>query len=47
MAKALSLILLLALVACSGVPQGQYSSSACSTNPRGYDCQVERYMKAR
>jgi hypothetical protein len=46
MPKALSLIVLLALAACSGVPQSEYVASPCSTDPGGYQCQVERYMKA-
>lgn len=46
MVKALSLILLLALSACSGVPQGQYSSSPCASSQSSHDCQVHRYMNA-
>jgi uncharacterized lipoprotein YmbA len=46
MVKALSLILLLVLSACSGVPQGQYSSLPCASNQSSYDCQVLRYMNA-
>jgi hypothetical protein len=46
MAKAATLIPLLALAACSGVPQGQYPSSPSASKPGGCDCRVERYMKA-
>ena len=46
MLKASSLIVLLVLAACSGVPQGGYVASPCSTSPGGYECQVQRYMAA-
>lgn len=47
MAKLVLLATLLALAGCSGMPAAAPSSSPCSTNPGGYDCQVEMYMKAR
>jgi hypothetical protein len=46
MLKASSLIVLLALAACSGLPQREYAASPCSINPGGYECQIERYMTA-
>jgi len=46
MLKASSLIILLALAACSGVPQRQYAASPCSASPGGYECQIDRYMNA-
>jgi hypothetical protein len=47
MLKASSLIVLLALAACSGVPQRKYAASTCSaSSPNSYDCQIERYMRA-
>jgi hypothetical protein len=47
MLKASSLILLLALAACSSVPQGQYAASSCSaSSPNSYECQIERYLRA-
>ena len=46
MVKASGLIFLLALAACSGVSQRPYALSPCSTDPGGYECQVERYARA-
>lgn len=47
MAKPLLLAMLLALAACSGMPQAtQPSASACTANPASFDCQVEMYSKA-
>jgi hypothetical protein len=46
-AKALGVVFLCAVAGCSGMPQGQSSPSPCSTNPAGYDCEVERYMRTR
>jgi hypothetical protein len=46
MAKASSLILLLALAACSSVAQRQYTPSPCSASPAGMECQIERYANA-
>ncbi len=46
-AGVLGVVFLCALAGCSGMPQGQAGRSPCSTNPGGYDCQVEQYMKAR
>ena len=43
MAKAFSVIILLALAGCSGVAHRQYGPSACSTGEASYACQVERY----
>jgi hypothetical protein len=46
MAKSVLLATLLALAACSGMPPPPSSTpSPCATNPGGYDCQVEMYMK--
>jgi hypothetical protein len=42
----LGIVFLCALAGCSGMPQGQNSQSPCSTNPGGYDCEVERYTRA-
>ena len=46
MAKLLSVVLLLALAGCTGVPQGQIQQSPCVKDPGSYDCQVDRYMRA-
>jgi hypothetical protein len=46
MAKAFSLLVLVALAACSGVPQRPAGDSPCSTSPGGYLCQIERYANA-
>lgn len=47
MAKLAFLATLLVLAGCSGMPPpSSPASSACSSNPGGYDCQVEMYMKA-
>ena len=46
MVKTISLIFLLALAGCSGIPQGQYAASPCATNPGGYDCQIQNYFRA-
>jgi hypothetical protein len=40
------LLVLLALTACAGAPQGQYTRSACSGGEASSACQVERYMNA-
>jgi hypothetical protein len=45
MLKALSLVLLLALAACSGIT-ANYSSSPCNANPGGAECQIDRYSRA-
>jgi hypothetical protein len=46
MAKAISLIFLLALTACSGVPQGQYTTTPCTGNEASKECQAYRYERA-
>ena len=48
MAKASSVILLLALTACSGLPQRQVAaaSTACAGAEYSYSCQIERYQSA-
>jgi hypothetical protein len=43
MAKALTVLFLLALVGCSGAPQAPTTS--CNA-PTTYQCQVDMYMKA-
>jgi hypothetical protein len=43
MVRALSVVLLLGLAACSGIPESQYTVSPCSTGEASYACQVERY----
>lgn len=43
MVKVFSVALLLALAACSGVPQRQSAASACDVSESSYACQVERY----
>ncbi|MDB5940796.1 MAG: hypothetical protein JWQ13_362 [Ramlibacter sp.] len=43
MIKALSVVLLLALAGCSGMPQAQPVVSACAAGEASYACQVERY----
>ena len=44
----LSAALLLAsvLAGCSGMPARPIDMGPCSTNPGGYECQIERYQKA-
>ncbi len=46
MVKAFSVLLLLALAGCSGVPSSQYASSACAGAEASQACQVERYQNA-
>jgi hypothetical protein len=43
MAKAFSVVFLLALAGCSGVPHRQDTASACSAGEASYECQIERY----
>ena len=43
MHKAFSVVFLLALAGCSGVPHSQYAESPCSAGEATYACQVERY----
>jgi hypothetical protein len=44
MVKAFSVVWLLALAGCSGVPESQYTVSPCSTGEASYACQIERYQ---
>lgn len=46
MVKALSIVFLLALAGCSGVPDRQYAASACSSSETSQACSVERYHRA-
>ncbi len=46
MVKAFSLVLLVALIGCSGLAQREYASSPCAVNQSGYDCQIEQYHRA-
>ena len=48
MAKASSVILLLVLTACSGLPQRQAAgaSAACAGGDHSYSCQIERHQRA-
>jgi hypothetical protein len=46
MTRAFGILVVLALAGCSGMPQGPYQAGPCTTNPGGYDCQVEMYQKA-
>ena len=46
MARAFGVLVLLVLAGCSGMAQGTYAAGPCTTNPGGYDCQVEMYQKA-
>jgi hypothetical protein len=46
MARAFGILVLLVLAGCSGMAQGPYAAGPCTTNPGGYDCQVEMYQKA-
>jgi hypothetical protein len=43
MVKAFSVVFLLALAGCSGVPYRPYIESPCSTGEASYPCQIERY----
>jgi hypothetical protein len=43
MGKTFSILLLLALAGCSGLPQAQPVASACAAGEATYACQVERY----
>jgi hypothetical protein len=43
MTKASSILLLLLLAGCSGVPQRQSAASPCAAGESSYPCQVERY----
>jgi hypothetical protein len=46
MIKALSVVLLMGLAGCAGIPPDQYSASPCSASEASYACQIERYNKA-
>ena len=39
-------LILCALTGCSARSEPQKILSPCSTNPGGYDCQIERYQRA-
>lgn len=39
----LSIVLLLALAACSGLPAAERPVSPCSLDESSYDCQIQRY----
>jgi hypothetical protein len=43
MAKAITVVLLLALAGCSAVPRRQ-DASPCAVSEASYECQVERYQ---
>jgi hypothetical protein len=43
MIKAFSLVFLLGLAGCSGIPHHQYAASPCAIDEASYVCQVERY----
>jgi hypothetical protein len=45
MFKTATLLLLLALSACAGIPQGS-SGDPCSVSPGSYQCEIERYSNA-
>jgi hypothetical protein len=47
MLKAFSVVIVLALAGCSGVPSYQPTASACLAGEASYDCQVERYLNVR
>jgi hypothetical protein len=42
--KTFSLILLLALAACSSLPHDHGSGSPCSVDQGSYQCEIQRYM---
>jgi hypothetical protein len=44
MVKAFSVLFLLALAGCSGVPRYQSTASPCAAGEATYACQVERYQ---
>jgi len=44
-ALASALLVLCGLAGCSAVPQDRLLSP-CTTDPGGYDCQIERYQNA-
>jgi hypothetical protein len=46
MVKTFSLVLLVALIGCSGLAQREHASSPCDVNQAGYDCQFEQYHRA-
>jgi hypothetical protein len=43
MVKAFSVVFILALAGCSGLPSRQYTVSPCFAGEASYECQVERY----
>jgi hypothetical protein len=43
MVKAFSVVFLLVLAGCSGVPHRPYIESPCSADEASYACQIERY----
>ncbi|WP_158307827.1 hypothetical protein [Ramlibacter tataouinensis] len=46
MTRILSTVALLAVTACSGVPQGaSATASPCASSEASYECQVERYQR--
>ena len=46
MTKAISVLLLLAMAGCSGLPRSQHAASRCDASEAAYQCQVERYENA-
>ena len=44
MFKAFSVVFILALAGCSGVPHRQYTASPCFAGEASYECQIERYQ---
>jgi hypothetical protein len=44
MVKAFSVVVILALAGCAGVPPYQHTVSPCFASEASYECQVERYQ---
>lgn len=44
MVHAFTLVFVLALAGCSGLPRYQHTASPCAAGEATYECQVERYQ---
>ena len=45
MVKAFTVVFVLALAGCAGLPPQQQAASPCAAHEASYECQVERYQK--
>jgi hypothetical protein len=45
MVKTISVVFIVALAGCSGMPKYQHTASPCFAGEASYECQVERYYR--